>query len=226
MAGTQSQQAEERPSQAANTPPRPTPEASGARKIVLVGVFALAAVILAALVLSWLRPPEMHGVVLQSPDRAADFTLMASTGQPMSLSDLRGKHLLLYFGYTFCPDVCPFTLNDLAKAKELLGRKGEDLQVVMITVDPERDTAEQLALYLPNFDPTFIGLTGEMEEIQAAASQFGIFFEKHEGSEATGYLVDHTASILLVDPEGYLREVFSYGTPPEDIAADLRYWMR
>ncbi len=192
---------------------------------VVIGVILMLAV--AALLVWRFRPPELHGVLIQSPQQAEDFTLMTSTGEPMSLSDFRGQFVLLYFGYTFCPDVCPTTLNDLKAAREILGpKRAEDVQVLMISVDPERDTVEQLASYLPYFDPSFLGMTGTEEEIQALASRFGIFFEKHEGTSAAGYLVDHTAVVTLIDDEGYVRMIFPYGTSGADIAADLAYLMR
>lgn len=192
--------------------------------IALIGVLLLA---LAAFVIWWFRPPELHGALLQSPQQASDFSLMTSTGESMSLSDFRGKHVLLYFGYTFCPDVCPTTLNDLAQMLDELGeRRAKDVQVLMISVDPERDTAEQLANYLPHFHPAFIGMTGSVEETQAVASQFGIFFAKHDGSAESGYLVDHTSAVTLIDPDGYVRMIFPNATAPVDMAADLRYLMR
>lgn len=195
-------------------------------KLVRIGIAVLVLMVVAGVALRWLRPPQMHGIVLQSPDRAADFTLTASTGEPMSLSDLRGRYVLIYFGYTFCPDVCPTTMNDLRTAIRTLGPKAEDVQVVMVSVDPERDTVDQLAKYMAAFDPNFIGLTGDKAVIDQAATQFGVFYEAHEGSAATGYLVDHTSVVTLIDPEGYMREIFAYGTSGEDIAADLTYWMR
>jgi len=173
------------------------------------------------------RPPEFHGVLIQSPDEAADFTLMTSTGEPMSLSDFRGKMVMLYFGYTFCPDVCPTTLNDLSNMMEALGpKKAKDVQVIMVTVDPERDTVEQLSSYLAYFDPTFLGMTGSVEDIQDIASHYGIFFERQEGDTQAGYLVDHTAVVTLVDEKGHVRMIFPYGTTGEDMAADLTYMMR
>lgn len=185
-------------------------------------------VALLTLLLLWrMRPPEFHGVLIQSPERAADFTLMSTTGEPVSLSDFRGKQVLLYFGYTFCPDVCPTTLNDLAMMMEELGpRKAENVQVIMISVDPERDTIDQMSTYLPYFHPDFVGMTGDLQELQDLASQYGIFFAKQEGDTEAGYLVDHTAVVTLVDDEGYVRMVFPYGTTGADMAADLSYMMR
>ncbi len=192
--------------------------------VALLAVFLLT---LGGLVVWRMRPPELHGVVLQSPQRAADFTLTASTGEPLSLSDLRGQHVLLYFGYTFCPDVCPTTLADLRMMAQDLGEKTmEDVQVVMVSVDPERDTPERLAQYMSFFDRTFIGMTGPLEDIDAAATQFGVYYEHNRVEGASEYLVDHTSTVTLIDDDGYVRMVFPYGTPGEDIAADLRYMMR
>ena len=196
---------------------RPLIYLAGAGILLLVALFAI----------WWFRPPEMNGVLLQSPQPAADFTLTASTGERVSLSDLRGQYVLFYFGYTFCPDVCPTTLNDLADMGQELGeRRMDEVQVVFVTVDPERDSVEHLASYLPHFDPEFLGMTGTADEIDAVASQFGIFHQRHEGSEATGYLVDHTSTITVVDPEGYVRLIFRYGTSGEEMASDLKYLIR
>ncbi|HOU39870.1 MAG TPA: SCO family protein [Promineifilum sp.] len=171
-------------------------------------------------------PPQLHGTVVQSPDRVPDFTLDASTGERVSLSDLRGKVLLVYFGYTFCPDACPTTLNELKKVPAVLGQSADDVQVVMISVDPQRDTPEVLREYLAHFDPSFLGLTGTDEEILAAATPLGIYYNAHEGSAATGYLVDHTTSVLAIDREGYLRVIYSFETPGEAIAEDMRWLVR
>lgn len=199
---------------------------SNTKKILIYGLGTVAVLVIIGFALWWIRPPEMHGVVLQSPQRLTDFTLDTSTGEPMSLSDFRGKPVLIYFGYTFCPDVCPTTLNDLTDMMEALGKKADDIQVIMVSVDPERDTAEQLETYLKYFDPRFIGMTGAKEDIDAAATQFGVYYEAHEGTAATGYLVDHTSTVAMVDEDGYLREIFSFDTPGEDVAADVAYWLR
>jgi protein SCO1/2 len=197
----------------------------GSLLLYLAGGLALIALLL--FILLRMRPPEMHGVVLQSPQRATDFTLTASTGEPISLSDLRGKHVLIYFGYTFCPDVCPTTLADLRMmAQELGEERMEDVQVVMVSVDPERDTPDRLADYMGFFDPTFLGMTGPLEEIIAASTQFGVYFEQNRVEGASEYLVDHTSTVTLIDPDGYIRMVFPYGTAGEDMAADVQYWMR
>lgn len=168
-------------------------------------------------------PYTYHGTLIQSPERDRNFTLTGPDGQPVNLHDFRGKAVLLYFGYTFCPDVCPATLVELAQANELLGKDAEKAQVVMISVDPDRDTPEALEEYVTHFDPTFIGITGTEDEVAAVATQYGIFYEKHDGTVATGYLIDHTASVVVIDPDGYLRLIYPFGTPAEDIAEDIRH---
>lgn len=165
--------------------------------------------------------PEMHGIVMQSPQPVANFTLMGAGETPVSLRDFRGKVVLLYFGYTYCPDVCPATMVELKQAMETLGKEADEVQVLMVSVDPERDTPESLQEYVSYFHPSFIGLTGTESEVLAAATPLGVFFEKSEGTAATGYLIDHTATVLAIDKKGYLRLVYPFGTTGNDIAADL-----
>jgi protein SCO1 len=192
---------------------------------VVIGVFALILGLLVGwLLINFIAPPyTYHGTLIQSPNLANNFTLTGRAGEPVSLSDFRGKAVLIYFGYTFCPDVCPATMVELAKANELLGNDSEKAQVIMISVDPARDTPQKLQEYVTYFDPAFIGITGNEDEIAAAATPFGIYYEKHEGTVSTGYLIDHTASVVVVDPEGYLRLVYSFNTPGEEIAEDIRH---
>jgi protein SCO1/2 len=187
----------------------------------------LAILVVAGLIGWWNLPHTFHGIVLESPRVAEDFTLPASTGESMSLSDFRGKYVVLFFGYTYCPDVCPTTLSDLQQMLKGLGEdQASDVQVLMVSVDPERDTPEQLATYLTFFDPNYIGMTGTVADIQPVASQFGIFFERQKGSENTAYLVDHTSAVTVIDPEGRVRIIFPYGVKGSEMAADLAYLMR
>lgn len=186
---------------------------------------ALAAYITFTGRLPW-GPPNFNGLELESAEPLPDFTLTSSNGEPLSLSDLRGKVVLIYFGYTYCPDACPTTLAQLKKVPAALGDRADEVQVVMVTVDPRRDTPEVLRDYLAAFDPSFIGLTGTEEEIRAAASPFGIYFAAHEGTAASGYLVDHTTSVTAIDKVGTMRLVFPYETPGEDIAEDVRHLVR
>jgi protein SCO1/2 len=178
------------------------------------------------MLLTGCQPYEYHGLYLDSPMSVPAVTLTSQNGQPASLADFRDKLVLVYFGYTFCPDVCPTTLGVVDKAFDLLGDKADQVQMVMVSVDPERDTPEVLANYLSNFNPSFVGLTGSPDQIASAAMPFGVFYEKHEGSAATGYLVDHTASVMVLDREGRMRLVLPFETPAEDIAADLRQLLK
>lgn len=171
------------------------------------------------------RPHTFHGTVIQSPEPSYNFTLSSAKGD-VSLSDYRGKVVLLYFGYTFCPDICPGTLANAAQALRDMGNNADDVQLIMVSLDPGRDTPEKLAEYTGHFYPSFIGITGTKEQIDETAALYGIYYKINEGSEATGYLIDHTATMMVLDREGYLKLVFPYGVTSEEIADDLKYMLR
>lgn len=171
------------------------------------------------------RPYTFHGTVMQNPSGAPDFSLMSNTGQRVNLDDFRGKLVVLYFGYTFCPDVCPATLVEIAGAMDILGEDAAKVQTIMISVDPERDTPEVLGEYVAHFDPSFLGVTGTEDEIAELATLYGIFYEKHEGSAASGYLIDHTATVLVVDENGALKLILPFGTTADEIAEDLAHML-
>lgn len=173
----------------------------------------------------FLRPHTFHGTVIQSPEPSYDFTLTSVDGD-VSLSDFRGKIVLIYFGYTFCPDICPGTLGNVAQALRNMGTQADDVQLIMVSLDPERDTPEKLAEYMGHFHPSFIGVTGSKENLDEVAALYGIFYQKAEGSDATGYLIDHTATLMVLDREGYLKLVFPFGVTAEEIADDLKYMIR
>lgn len=164
--------------------------------------------------------PKYYGTLWPSPQKATDFTLTSAAG-PVSLSDYEGKVVLLYFGYTFCPDVCPGTLADLGYVLRELGRNADQVQVIMVTVDPERDTPAQLADYVTHFHPSFIGLSGTEQEIAAVAAQYGVYYERHEGTAATGYLVDHTARVFVIDQQGEYWLSFPFDMAREQMKSDL-----
>jgi protein SCO1/2 len=173
------------------------------------------------------RPHSFHGAVIQSTETAYNFTLTAAEGRTVSLNDFRGKLVLLYFGYTFCPDICPATLANVSQAMRSMGEeKASDIQLIMISIDPERDTPEKLAEYVAHFHPSFIGVTGEPQQLKAIAALYGIFYEKHPGTPATGYLIDHTATLMVVDREGYLKLVFPFGVTVDEIEDDLKYMLK
>lgn len=167
-----------------------------------------------------------YGIVVDSATPATNFTLDSTLGHPVALSDFRGKPVLLYFGYTSCPDICPTTLADLRMAMQSLGNDSSKVQVLFVSVDPERDTIERLGAFLPYFDPSFVGLSGALADIESIASRFGVFFQKDVKSSATDYLIDHTSAVLLLDSEGKLRLMFPYGTTGEQIASDTKLFMQ
>jgi protein SCO1 len=173
----------------------------------------------------FLRPHVFHGTVIQSPELSYDFTLTSAKGD-VSLSDYRGKLVLIYFGYTFCPDICPATLANVGQSLRELGAKADDIQLIMISLDPERDTPEKLASYVTHFHPSFVGVTGTPDELAKAASLYGIFYEKVAGTDNTGYLLNHTATLLVIDREGYLKLVFPFGVTVPEIVDDLKYMLR
>jgi protein SCO1/2 len=140
-----------------------------------------------------------------------------------SLSEFKGKAVVVFFGYTQCPDVCPTTMAELASAKKLLGAEGEKLQAVFITIDPERDTPEILQAYMKSFDPGFVALRGTPEQTLALTKTFKAFYMKVQGKDPKSYTMDHTAGAYVFDPQGRVRLFVRYGQPVESWAADLRY---
>jgi protein SCO1 len=176
--------------------------------------------------LSHWRPHGLHGFAMQPPKPAADFTLTAHTGARVSLHDFRGKLVLLYFGYTFCPGICPTTLASVAQVLRQLGGKANQVQLLMISVDPARDTPERLATYVQHFHPSFVGLTGSTTDIAAVAPLFGIYYEKQESTDATSYWVDHSSTLMVIDQQGIMRFIIPFGTAVQDMAADVAFLLR
>ena len=171
----------------------------------------------------WFREPELHGLLFKEDLPVADFTLTTKDGQRVNLRDYRGKLVLLYFGYTHCPDMCPTTLAEVKVAMEQLGAQADDVQMIMVSVDPERDKPDRLTDYVQRFDQHFLGVTGTPDEVQATATAFGITYFKEAGSTATGYLVAHSTQLHVVDRRGHVRMLFKFGTSGEEMAADLKY---
>jgi len=180
----------------------------------------LAAVV--AVVLTACSPPTFKSVDITGADYARSFSLDSATGGQRSLADFRGKVVVVFFGFTQCPDVCPTTLSDLAEAKKRLGAAGERLQVVFITIDPERDTAAVLAQYVPGFDASFVALRGSAEQTAQTAKDFKIFYQKVAGKTPTSYTMDHTAGAYVFDKDGRIRLFVRHGSSVDDIVADLR----
>lgn len=150
------------------------------------------------------------------------LSLTDHTGKLRSMNDFKGKVVVLFFGYTHCPDVCPTTMSDLKQTMKLLGDKANDVQVLFVTVDPERDTKEVLAQFVPGFDPRFIGLRGTVEEVSANLSEYKVYAAKVSEPGKSGYTMDHSAGLYVFDKTGAPRIYLGYGEKPENIAHDLR----
>ncbi|MCA9925392.1 MAG: SCO family protein [Anaerolineales bacterium] len=166
---------------------------------------------------------EFIGTVPAEIQPAPDFTLTGVDG-PVSLSDFGGKYVFVYFGYTFCPDICPDTLSKLARVRrQLSAEEADQVQVIMISVDPDRDTPELLAEYVAHFDDSFVGLTGTKEEIDEAGIPYYLFYEKHDGTVASGYLIDHSSRAFLIDKNGNARLSYSFDTTSDGILSDVEW---
>ncbi|MBI5300539.1 MAG: SCO family protein [Chloroflexi bacterium] len=168
------------------------------------------------------QPYAFHGSVIEPPMRAADFTLTAHNGKPFRLSDLTGKVVVVYFGYTTCPDVCPTTLVELKRVRAQLKQHADRVQFIFITIDPERDTLERLRGYVPSFDPSFIGLTGTATELAPVWRAFGVYRAKQPSESALGYLMDHSAQLYAIDGRGNLRVTFAFGETADNMTQDIK----
>ncbi len=183
---------------------------------------ALAVLLIAAL-LAGCGPsgPSFKSTDITGADWAQDFALTDQTGKPRTLTDFRGKVVVVFFGYVHCPDVCPTTLVELRDVVEKLGDDGKRVQVVFVTVDPERDTPQLLADYMPVFHPSFLALYGSLEQTARVAKEFKVFYQKVPGSAPGDYTVDHTAGIYVFDPKGRVRLFVRHGRL-SDLVADIR----
>jgi protein SCO1 len=170
--------------------------------------------------------PQFKAVDITGADYASDFALPDVNGKPRSIKEFAGKAVVVFFGYTQCPDVCPTTLGEIAQAKKLLGPDGDKVQGVLVTVDPERDTPEILKAYVGNFGPDFVALRGTPEQTAAVAKDFKVYFKKVEGKQPGAYLMDHSAASYIYDPQGRLRLYSRYGSGPQALADDLRLLMK
>ncbi|MCB1896396.1 MAG: SCO family protein [Rhodocyclaceae bacterium] len=166
--------------------------------------------------------PAFNGTDITGADYARGFSLTDSRGHRRGLADFAGRAVAVFFGYTQCPDVCPTTLTQMAAVMEMLGQDAERLQVVFITVDPERDTPALLAEYMPLFDARFIALYGTRDETEKVTKDFRVFYRKSGDVSGNRYTVDHSAGLYLFDPAGRLRLYYKHGEQPGRIAADVR----
>ena len=167
------------------------------------------------------KKAEFKGVDITGAEYARDLPLTDHNGQQRHLKDFTGKVVVVFFGFTQCPDVCPTSMQELAEVKRTLGADGERLQGIFVTVDPERDTAEVLKAYMANFDPTFLALRGNAQELAAVAKDFKIYYKKVDGKTPTSYTMDHSAGSYVYDTAGRLRVYHRYGSGAAALVADV-----
>ena len=170
--------------------------------------------------------PAFKGVDITGADYAKELNLPDQNGQVRKLKDFSGKLVVVFFGYTQCPDVCPTTMQELAEVKRLLGPDGDKLQAVFVTVDPERDTAELLKAYVENFDASFVALRPTQEQLPAIAKEFKIYFKRVEGKTPTSYTMDHSAGSYIFDTQGRVRLFSRYGTGALALADDFKLLLK
>lgn len=189
---------------------------------VIYGGAGLAGVLVAFI---FLRPYVYNGTVIQSPYKAPELdNMFLHNGDPAELWRFDGEVVVVYFGYTHCPDVCPTTLAAVARAKDQLNDENADrVQTLMVSVDPERDTPEALGDYMVHFDPDSFGVYGDETASRQAATLYGIYVNRNEGSSESGYTIDHTANLIGIDTDGYVRIVWPTDVTPSALAQDLEH---
>jgi protein SCO1/2 len=187
---------------------------------------AALAVLLAAALSACTPQPSFKNVDITGADYARGFELTDADGRRRTLADFKGKAVAVFFGYTQCPDVCPASLAELAEVKRALGADGGRVQVVFITIDPERDTPQVLKAYLANFDREAIGLYGDAQQTAQVAKEFKVFYQKVPGKTPQTYTMDHTAGSYVFDPQGRVRLFARHNGDPKALADDLRQLLK
>lgn len=166
--------------------------------------------------------PGFNNTDVTGADCCKDFRLTDHKGKVRTLADFRGKVVVMFFGYTQCPDVCPTTMLEMKAVLQQLGADAQRVQILFVTLDPERDTRELLSAYVPAFDPSFLGLYGDLETTARTAKEFRVFYQKQPGTTPTNYTVDHTAGSYVFDTQGKVRLFVRHGDGGANLAADLR----
>ncbi len=177
---------------------------------------------LALLLAACSPPPRFNASELKGVDWGRELSLTGHDGKAYELKDFKGRAVILFFGYTQCPDVCPITMSSLRELMPALGADGQRVQVLFVTVDPERDTPQLLAQYVPAFHPSFLGLYGDAAATAKVAAEFKVFYRKQPGANPVTYTVDHTAGSYVIDPSGRLRLHFRHGETQARMAQDLK----
>lgn len=168
------------------------------------------------------QPPSFQATDITGAAFARDFRLTDHNGQIRTLADFKGKVVAIFFGYTHCPDICPTTLFDFAAALKLLGAQAGRVQVIFVTLDPQRDTPEILKQFVPAFNPGFLGMYTDPETLKGLAKEYKVVYQRTSIKSADDYLIDHSAGTYVYDPKGRLRLLMPYGSSPEAIAHDLK----
>jgi protein SCO1/2 len=167
-------------------------------------------------------PPSFHATDITGAAFARDFKLTDHNGRVRTLADFKGKIVAMFFGYTHCPDVCPTTLSDFAAALKLMGPQAEQVQVIFVTLDPQRDTPQLLKQYVPAFNPGFLGMFTDAESLKQIAKEYKVVYQKTSVKGPDDYLIDHSAGTYVYDQQGRLRLLVPYGSSPDAIAQDLK----
>ncbi|MBK6386084.1 MAG: SCO family protein [Rhodoferax sp.] len=172
------------------------------------------------------QKPAFAAIDVTGADYAKDFSLTDQNGQARSIKDFQGKVVVMFFGYTQCPDVCPTSMAEIAEVRKQLGKDGEKVQALFVTVDPERDTPEVLKGYMGNFDPTFLALYATPDKLAATAKDFKVYYKKVEGKTPTSYTMDHSAGSYIYDTKGALRLYTRYGTGVQPLVSDIKLLLK
>lgn len=166
--------------------------------------------------------PSFTGIDITGADYAQGFSLTDHNGQARTLADFKGQAVVVFFGFTQCPDVCPSSLTELAQAKQLLGEQGQRLQGLFISIDPQRDTPEIMKAYMASFDPSFLALYAKPDELPALAKSFKVYYKKVDGPTPTSYTMDHSAGSYVFDPQGRIRLYHRYASGAQALANDIK----
>lgn len=194
-----------------------------ARSIKAIGLFGMIFLLITGCAE---KKPEFRSVDITGADYALDFSLPDVNGQTKTLADFKGKAVVLFFGFAQCPDVCPTTMAEISAVKKSLGKEGEKVTAVFVTVDPERDTSQVLKAYMESFDASFTALRGTPEQTAALAKYFKIYYKKVEGKTSSSYTIDHTAASFVFDPQGKIRLYTRYGMGAQALAEDLKILLK
>ncbi len=201
----------------------PVCKRSALKWIALGGLSLSAAALLGACSESKL---QFHSIDITGADYARDFSLTDHNGQLRSIKDFQGKAVVVFFGFTQCPDVCPTSMAELAEIKKILGKDGERLQGLFVSLDPERDTQQVLKAYMGNFDPSFLALRPELDKLPQLAKDFKIFYKKVDGKTPASYTLDHSAGSYVFDPQGRVRLYSRYGSGAAALASDIQLLLK